>query len=158
MQFVYWILLSIHVLASAAWFGAMLYSLAVLHPRAKSFFGDARRFEELIACLAAGARWKVLGGCICIAATGAALMFLHSRGQDSTIWNVCNAIKIIFLSAATGIFCFASWRLWPARIMCSPEEIPGFQRRFRIVGTALLILVGTSIVLGVVSSHLPATN
>jgi putative copper export protein len=74
-QFVYWILLLIHMLASAAWFGAMFYSLAVLHPRARAFFGDAKRFEEFISHVAAGARWKVLGGCLLIALTGAALMF-----------------------------------------------------------------------------------
>jgi uncharacterized membrane protein len=154
MQFFYWTLLSIHVLASAAWFGAMFYSLVVLHPRTRSFFGDARQFEEFIAQIAAGARWKVLGGCLLIALTGMALMFFPSEAHRSTTWQICIALKTIFLLTAVGIFCFASWKLWPARIMCSPEEIPKFQRQFRIVAVTLLALIGMAIVLGVVSSHL----
>jgi putative copper export protein len=153
MQFVYWVLLSIHVLASAAWFGAMLYSLVVLHPRARAFFGDAKRFEEFIAFIAAGARWKVLGGCLLIGLTGAALMFFPSEQHRSTAWQICIAVKTILLLAAMGIFCFASWKLWPARILCSPEEIPKFQRQFRIVAVTLLVLVGMAMVLGVVGSH-----
>jgi len=70
-------LIAIHILAGSAWFGAMLYSLAVLHPRARKFFTAPSQFEAFITFLAAGARWKVLFGCFVIAATGLALLYMH---------------------------------------------------------------------------------
>jgi hypothetical protein len=82
MQLVRSVLLAAHVLAGAAWFGAMLYSLVVLHPRAKSFFRNPAQFEDFIATLAAGARWKVLGGCMFIALTGGILLLLREPGQS----------------------------------------------------------------------------
>jgi hypothetical protein len=55
---------------------------------------------------------------------------------------------------AVGVFCFTSWRLWPARVMASAAEIPKFQRAFRLVAMTLLILVGASMVLGVIGKTL----
>jgi putative copper export protein len=154
MQFVRWILLSIHILASAAWFGAMLYSLLVLHPRARSFFGNTRQFEEFIAYLASGARWKVLGVAAFIALTGIGLLLLPVAARKSTAFYECLFAKVILFVLAVGLFCFTSWVLWPARVMAAPEEIPKFQRKFRIVALALIGLIGVSIILGVVSSNL----
>jgi putative copper export protein len=153
MQLARWILVAVHVLAGAAWFGAMLYSLIVLHPRAKQFFLNPHQFEEFIAALAAGARWKVLGGCSVIALTGLGLLLLPGEGQPSATWRVCVASKTVLFMVAVGLFCFTSWVLWPARVLASAEETPKFQRRFRIIALALVALVGVSIVLGVVGSH-----
>ena len=49
MQLARWIVVTAHVLVGGAWFGAMLYSLVVLHPRAQSFFRSSKQFEEFIA-------------------------------------------------------------------------------------------------------------
>jgi hypothetical protein len=38
--------------------------------------------------------------------------------------------------------------------MASAEEIPRFQRAFRLVAMALIVLVGLGMVLGVVGSHI----
>src|SRR6516225_10182553 len=80
----YTALVAIHVLAASAWFGAMFYSLFVLHPRARAFFDSPSKFEEFITFIAAGARWKVLSGCLVIGATGLALLscttILRPRG------------------------------------------------------------------------------
>jgi uncharacterized membrane protein len=129
MRFIYWVFLSTHVLASAAWFGAMIYSLAVLHPRARTFFGDEKRFEDFI-------------------------MLLSPHNYRPTTWNALMLIKAILLFLAILLFCFVSWKMWPARIMCAPEEISKFQKLFRIIAITLLFLIGTATVLGVVSSHL----
>jgi len=154
MQLVRWILIAAHVLASAAWFGAMLYSLLVLHPRARSFFGNPGKFEEFIAYLAAGARWKVLGGATFIALTGVSLLLLPCKEQTSTAFHACVYAKAVLFVIAVGLFCFTSWVLWPARILSSAQEIPKFQRRFRSVAITLLILIGMSMAIGIVSSHL----
>jgi len=143
----------VHVLAGAAWFGAMLYSPIVLHPRAKEFFRSPSQFEAVMAALAAGARWKVLGGCGVIALTGLGLLLLPVEGQPSTTWRVCVASKTVLFIVAVGLFCFTSWVLWPAWVLASAEEIPKFQRRFRMIAVALVTLVGVSIVLGAVGSY-----
>src|SRR5262245_13452708 len=71
------VLAAIHILAAAAWFGAMFYSLAVLHPRARAFFETPSRLEAFLAFIATGARWKVLCGCFVIAMTGIILVCLR---------------------------------------------------------------------------------
>ena len=59
--------------AAAVWLGAMVHSLAVVQPRAQRFLGSAERYEAFAAELAAGARWKVLGLCGALGASGIAL-------------------------------------------------------------------------------------
>jgi putative copper export protein len=149
-----WILAATHVLAGAAWFGAMLYSLTIVHPRARSFLGNPRQFEDFIAHLAAGARWKVLGGAALIGVTGLGLLLCSATGQWSSGKSLLLLVKAILFVAAVSVFCFTSWILWPARTLASTEEIPNFQRKFRIVAVVLLVLVGASMVLGVIRSHL----
>jgi hypothetical protein len=141
------ILITIHVLAGAAWFGAMLYSLLALHPRALLFFQNSKQFEDFIAFLAAGARWKVLGIMALIAFSGMGLLFLPGA-QQSVLFRNCVIIKIILFIFAFVVFCYASWILWPARIMAASHEIPMFQRRFRVVAIVLICLIGLSMVLG----------
>ena len=154
MQLARSILAAAHVLAGAAWFGAMLYSLTVLHPRARSFFGSPRQFEDFIAHLSAGARWKVLGGAAFIGLTGVGLLLYLPTGPLPPGKWVCLLIKVILYVGAVSLFCFTSWVLWPARTLSSTEEIPEFQRKFRIIAVTLLALVGVSMMLGVLCSHL----
>jgi hypothetical protein len=154
VQLARWILITAHVLAGAAWFGAMFYSLLVLHPRARSFFSSTSKFEEFITYLAAGARWKVLGGAFFIALTGVGLLFLPSKEQISTPFYTCVYVKAVLFVIAVGLFCFTSWVLWPARVLASQEEVPRFHRLFRIIAITLLLIIGMSMAIGIVSSHL----
>jgi len=154
MQLTRWVIAAAHVLAGGAWFGAMLYSLVVLHPRARSFFSSSRQFEEFMAHMAAGARWKVLSGAAFIALTGIGLLLLPGPADTSHGKKACVIAKTALFAMAVSLFCFTSWRLWPARTLASAEEIPKFQRSFRCIAVALLVLVALSMVLGVLSSHL----
>src|SRR5712664_2783567 len=117
MDFARSVLAAAHVLAGAAWFGAMFYSLLVLHPRARSFFSSSRQFEEFIAHVAAGARWKVLGGAAFVAVSGAGLLLLRGAEHASTGRNACAIAKAVLFAIAVSLFCFTSWVLWPARIL-----------------------------------------
>jgi hypothetical protein len=148
METLRWILVSAHVLAGAAWFGAMFYSLTLVHPRARSFFGEARKLEEFITYLAAGARWKVLSGAGLIAVTGLALWCWPSPAKPvSATASACVWMKLVLFVLALGLFCVTSWVWWPARLMAGADEVPRFQRRFRLVGLTLLTLVGLSFAL-----------
>ena len=154
MDVIHGILAVAHVLAGAAWFGAMFYSYAVLHPRARSFFRNPQQFEDFITHIAAGARWKVLGGAAFILVTGLSLMLYPVDGALSH-WKLGLRItKAILFVVAVGLFCFTSWVLWPARVMATAQELPKFHQRFRIIALALLVLIGGSLAIGAISSHL----
>jgi putative copper export protein len=138
-----------HTLVAAAWFGAMVYSLAVLQPRAARFFASDREFEDFVATISDGARWKVLTACLLLAATGLGLMVVQWHAAASPAWLALIVVKGGLLLVALALFAYVSWWLWPARILATPEEVPLFQRRFRRVGWSLIGLVGLGIVLGV---------
>ena len=144
-------LLAIHILAASAWFGAMFYSLVVLHPRARAFFETNSQFEAFITFISAGARWKVLSGCFVIGATGLALYFL--RRSSSPTWQACMLAKGILFLVALLIFAYASWILWPARTFASPSQLPGYQRRFRWIAITLIALVTLCFVLSVLAHY-----
>ena len=154
MQLARWIIAAAHILAGGAWFGAMFYSLMVLHPRARTFFSSSRQLEEFIVHIAAGARWKVLSGVAFIALTGVGLLLLPGTEHTSTGRNACVIAKTVLFVIAVSLFCFTSWVLWPARTLASAEEMPKFQKSFRRIAVTLLVLVGVSMVLGILSSHL----
>ena len=142
-----------HALAGAAWFGSMFYSLTVLQPRAARFFATPGQFEAFITAVSAGARWKVLGAFTFMGVTGLGLLVLRWPASQSSSWLAVVAAKVVLFLAALVVFWYVSWRLWPARVLALPEEVPGLQRRFRRVGWAMIVLVGLNIVLGVVAHH-----
>src|SRR4051812_22590887 len=84
----------LHVLAGSAWFGSMFYSLTVLQPRAKTFFATGLEFEEFIAALAAGARWKVLGAFAIVLLSGVAL--IPFAQPHSRVWWCLIVTKSLF--------------------------------------------------------------
>ena len=151
LQLTHIVLITVHILAAAAWFGAMFYSLAVLHPRARAYFASVRQLEAFITFIAAGARWKVLCGCAVIGATGLALVPL--RENPSAAWHGWVAAKAVLSAAAVSVFAYASWVVWPARLMAAPDEIAGFQRRFRIIAVALIVLVALCFLLSVIAGQ-----
>ena len=149
MSFLHALLAIAHALASAAWFGAMFYSLTVMQPRAKQFFATDDDFEEFVATVAQGARWKVFAAFAFVAITGVGLIVVARPEPVTTAWLVIVTVKIVLFMLAVAIFSYASWRLWPRRIFASPAELPAVRRRFRQVGIALLAIAATSFALGI---------
>ncbi len=134
-----------HAGLAAAWVGGMAYSLFVVQPKLKKYFGareDER--ETLTAIIASGNRYKVLGLIGVIAATGVVLLLL-----DREHWWL-HAVKAALLVAATAIFWYVSWRHWPRRIFATAAERPGLQRQLITLATLMLGLAGTAFALGVV--------
>lgn len=129
------ILVVLHVGLASVWLGAMVYSLAVVQPRAERFLGGAPRYEGFAVTLAAGARWKVLGLCAGLLASGVGLIAiqLSAHGGASTLWYLLVAVKAVLLVSAVALFAHVSWRLWPARLFALESELPVLQRRFRAV-------------------------
>lgn len=142
------VLLLAHVVAGAVWLGAMAYSLGVIQARVRALFDDPVRAEEVAVFMAAGARWKVIAVMAVLAATGGGLVVVQGWGHSAR-WQIAIGAKVLLLAVAAAVFAWVSWRLWPARVFALPEEIPGWQRRFRIVGATLLGLVSAEFVLGI---------
>ena len=146
MQTFRWIIAIVHALSSAAWFGAMFYSLTTLHPRARAYFRDDADLEEFIATVAQGARWKVLLAFALMGISGVLLAFLSNWSQ--TEWYFI-AVKSLLWLIALAIFSYGSWSLWPRRIFATPSELPGFRALFRAIAIALITIAGAAIALGV---------
>ena len=138
-----------HVLAAGAWLGAMLYSLVVLQPRALRFFARTEDFEDFMATVSNGARWQVLGVAALSALSGLGLVVVTWQSPVSPSWVALGALKSTLFLLALALFGYASWRLWPARVLATRDEIPRFQAAFRRVGWSLVALVGLASVLGV---------
>lgn len=157
MLFVRTIAAVVHALAGAAWFGSMFYSLTVFQPRALAYFVDPVRFEDFIAAVSRGARWKVLSAFGIVLLSGIALALFDHPRPITGIWVTLIVVKSALFLVALAIFCHVSWNLWPARIFATPEEAPLFQKRFRRIGLILLLLVGSDLVLGVMAHTVAST-
>jgi uncharacterized membrane protein len=146
MHVLRWLLAVIHALASAAWFGAMFYSLTTLHPRARRYFREDADLEEFIATVSQGARWKVLLAFAIMAISGIALAFLSNwSGSD---WYLIAAKSLLWLIALL-VFIYGSWRLWPRRIFATTAELPDIRARFRAIAITLTTIAAAAIALGV---------
>ena len=138
----------IHAGLAAAWVGGMAYSLFVVQPKVKRYFGpDHEGRETLTAVIASGNRWRVVALIAAIAVTGGVLLLL-----EHDHWWI-HAIKAVLLIGASGIFWYVSWRHWPQRVFATSAELPALQRRLIVLATTMLGLTGLAFALGVVAAH-----
>lgn len=144
------VLVVAHATVGALWLGAMAYSLFVVQPRlGRMVGGDPSRVEDAQRELAHGNRWPVVGMISVLWLTGIALVVIDAGGGW---WWAGVAVKAVLLAAATGLFWWISWRGWPRRVFALPDELPGLQRRFRMVALTMFGLVGAGFVAGVLIS------
>ncbi|GAA1576835.1 MULTISPECIES: hypothetical protein [Kribbella] len=142
------ILAVVHAGLAAAWVGGMAYSLFVVQPKVKKYFGADREGREMLtAVIASGNRWKVIGLVAAIALTGVGMLLIDHRN-----WQL-HAVKGLLLLIATGIFWYVSWRHWPQRVFATAAELPVLQRRLVKLASAMLVLAGLAFALGVVATH-----
>ena len=144
----------VHTLTGGVWLGAMAYSFFLLHPRARVYFSDPVAFESFSAPLSHGARWKVLGALGLLAGSGGILMAVRWREPAPAVWLALIALKIALFLAATALFVYVSWRLWPARVLAATWEIPPIQRAFHRAAAVMLVLATSALVLGVLAGLL----
>ncbi|MBF9130436.1 hypothetical protein I0C86_15930 [Plantactinospora sp. S1510] len=164
----------VHAGIAALWLGSMAYSLFVVQPKLARMvdvppaeepqqigdvrrvgdvqqIGDAQRIEDAQRILAHGNRWPVTGLIGVLWVTGLALALLPAE-RSTAGWTVL-AVKAALLAGATGLFWWISWRGWPRRVFALPAELPGLQRRFRLVALTMFGLVGAAYALGVVAGY-----
>jgi Flp pilus assembly protein TadB len=141
----------VHAGLAAAWVGGMAYSLFVVQPKLKKFFGpDQEAREALTAVIASGNRYKVLALIGAIALTGVVLLLL-----DHDHWWI-HLVKAVLLLVATAIFWYVSWRHWPRRVFATATERPALQRQLYLLAGTMLVLTATAFALGIAAAHLSA--
>jgi len=158
MRIVTLLLVLAHAGPAAIWLGSMGYSLFVVQPRLARALRDPALTEDVYRELGAGNRWRVIGliGLIGLSGAGLVGVGLADVGPDrGGWWWAAVALKCALWLAAAATFWWVSWRGWPARVFALPAEVAGHQRRFRRVAVALLSIVGTAAVVGVVARFLP---
>jgi hypothetical protein len=139
----------VHAGLAAAWVGGMAYSLLVVQPKVKRYFGaDEEGREALTTVIASGNRWKVVGLIAAIALTGAVLLV---REQEH--WWI-HVVKGALLTGASGIFWYVSWRHWPRRVFSTESEQFVLRRQLVVLAATMLGLTGTAFALGVAATHL----
>jgi Flp pilus assembly protein TadB len=139
----------VHAGLAAAWVGGMAYSLFVVRPKLKRYFGaDEGGREALTTVIASGNRWKVVGLIAAIALTGVVLLVLESEH-----WWI-HALKGVLLLGASGIFWYVSWRHWPRRVFATEDEQVVLRRQLVVLAGTMLGLTGTAFALGVAAGHL----
>jgi putative copper export protein len=147
-------LVLVHVGVAAAWLGGMVYSLAVVQPKAARFFAtDDEAHEAFLTTMASGNRTKVLALIGTLALTGG-LLLVFAADSASVLQLGIHAGKGVLLLAALAVFSDVSWRQWPRRVFALPEERQAIRMRFQRSAYALVGLVGAAFVLGVAASRL----
>jgi uncharacterized membrane protein len=143
-------LLLLHALAGAAWFGSIFYSLFVLYPRLPRHFADIAERERFLLTLSHGARWNMVAAMSLVAFSGVGLV-LMPRNDLTSAWLALVGAKTGLMFVTTILFWRVSWHWWPARLFAMPGELPALHRRFRIGAVCMLILVGLNMALGVLA-------
>lgn len=139
----------LHAGLAAAWVGGMAYSLFVVQPKLKRFFGpDEEGREALTAVIASGNRYKVLALIAVIALTGIVALLL-----DHDHWWI-HLVKAVLLLTAITIFWYVSWRHWPRRVFATAAERPGLQRQLYLLAGTMLVLTATAFALGIAATQL----
>jgi hypothetical protein len=139
----------VHAGLAAAWVGGMAYSLFVVGPKLRRYFGtDDEGREALTTVIASGNRWKVVGLIAAIALTGGVLLVLEPEH-----WGI-HVVKGVLLLVASGIFWYVSWRHWPRRVFSTEAEQFVLRRQLVALASTMLGLTGTAFALGVAAGHL----
>lgn len=143
-------LVLLHVLAGAAWFGSMFYSLFVLYPRLAGNIDKIAERERLLLALSHGARWHMIAAMTLVGLSGVGVL-LMPREEMSASWLTLIGVKAALLTGSAILFWRVSWHWWPARLFAMESELPAIHRRFRIGGACMFVMVAVNFALGVLA-------
>jgi uncharacterized membrane protein len=144
------VLILLHALAGAAWFGSIFYGVFVLYPRVTRHFDKIAERERLLMALSHGARWHMIAAMSLVALSGLGL-FLLPRSEITASWLMLIGAKAGLMIASAILFWRVSWHWWPARLFALEAELPAIHRRFRLGAACMLVLVGLNFALGVLT-------
>jgi hypothetical protein len=141
------VLLWVHGLSAAAWFGAILYRTVTVDPKAFGFFADRADYERYSVHLAHGMRYVVWAGLATCGLSGFALAGLRWDPANG-VWAGLMAAKLAVWLAALGVFLHVSYVHWPWRSVSAPAEFGGYRRQAAYLAASMVLLSGTGFFLG----------
>ena len=139
-------LAAVHQLSAAAWFGALVYRVFFVDPKALRFFGAGAEFERYSLDLADGMRYVVLAALVTCGLTGFALVGLRWHWTDE--WLTLMVVKTGLWAIAFALFGYISWMFWPRRVFAVAGEWPSVRRRGFILSLIMVAIAGLGFVLG----------
>jgi len=138
-------LLAVHHLSAAAWFGALVYRLFVVDPKAQRYFGGGNDHERFSLHLADGMRGVVLAALLTCGLSGFALLGL--RWTNTSGWLTLMGLKTILWLGAFALFGYISWVFWPRRVFALEAEYRAIRRQGIVLALTMTTLAGLGIVL-----------
>jgi hypothetical protein len=147
-------LAGIHLLSSAAWFGALVYRAFFVDPKALRFFGGGAEFERFSLDLAHRMRYVVLAALLTCGLSGFALIGLRWNPSDE--WLVLMAVKSGLWAIAGALFAYISWVFWPRRVFAGPVEWKKVRRQGVVLAASMIGIAGIGILLGQIGQALRA--
>lgn len=139
-------LAAIHLLSSAAWFGALVYRVLFVDPKSSKFFNHGSDYERFALELAHGMRYVVLLALLACGMSGFALVGL--RWQDSESWQTLMLVKVALWLIACGLFAYISWVFWPRRVFADATEWKRLRRQGVLLALTMVAISGLGMVLG----------
>ena len=137
---------AVHHLSAAAWFGALVYRVFFVDPKALKFFRAGAEFERFSLHLADGMRYIVMAALLTCGLTGFALIGLRWNSTDG--WLTLMVVKVGFWVIAFALFAYVSWVFWPRRVFAVAGEWPCVRRQGLLMSLVMIAIAGLSLVLG----------
>jgi hypothetical protein len=137
---------AVHHLSAAAWFGALVYRVFFVDPKAIKFFGAGAEFERFSLDLADGMRYVVMAALLTCGLTGFVLVGLRWNSNDG--WLELMATKAGLWTIAFALFAYISWVFWPRRVFAVASDWPSVRRQGLILSLVMIGVAGLGFVLG----------
>ena len=102
------LLLWMHGLSGAAWFGAIFYKTFIIDAKAFSYFPHASDYERFSTHLAHGMRYLVIAGLVVCGASGFALAIVKWNSIGDVQFALLAAKVLVWVAAAV-LFTYVSW-------------------------------------------------
>jgi hypothetical protein len=141
------VLLWVHGLSAAAWFGAILYRTVTVDPKAFGFFADRADYERYSVHLAHGMRYVVWAGLSVCGLSGFMLAGLRWDPANG-VWLGLMAAKLAVWLAALLVFVYVSYVHWPWRSVSVAREYAGYRREAFVLAGCMVLFSGTGFLLG----------
>lgn len=141
-----YLLTAIHGLASAAWFGALVYRTFFVDPKARQFFAADQEYDRYSLHLADGMRYVVLASLLICGFSGFALLALRSVSEGPWLNGILVKIGIWLL--AGGLFAYISWVYWPKRVFAEGPQRQRLHRKGFVIACIMIVLAMSGYLLG----------
>ncbi|HVK11210.1 MAG TPA: hypothetical protein VM597_20745 [Gemmataceae bacterium] len=143
------LLATVHLLSGAAWFGALVYRVFFVDPKAARFLNRGPEFERFSLDLAHGMRLVVLAALLACGLSG--FVWLGLKWNSGETWLTLMGVKAGLWAVALALFAYISWVFWPRRVFATADEWPRVRRQGVWLALTMIGIAAAGMVLGQVA-------